>query len=123
LGRAGEEFVINFERARLLAERRDRLAAAIEHVAVSRGDHEGYDVLSFAADGRERLIEVKTTNFGAYTPFFVTRNELAVSKAEAAQYHVYRVFHFRREPRLFTLHGAIDRTCAMEAAQYIARVG
>jgi hypothetical protein len=123
LGQAGEAFVINFERARLLAARRDRLAAAVEHVALTRGDGEGFDVLSFASDGRERFIEVKTTSFGEYTPFFVTRNELEVSRIERERYEVCRVFAFRRGPRMFTLPGAIDENCDLKAAQYIASVG
>ena len=123
LGRAGEEFVVNFERARLISEGQERLAARIEQVSVTKGDQEGYDVLSFSANGRERLIEVKTTGFGVYTPFFVTQNELETSKKEAEQYHVYRVFNFRRAPRLFTLPGAIDQSCDLEPTQYVARVG
>ena len=123
LGRAGEEFVVNFERARLISEGQERLAACIEQVSVTKGDQEGYDVLSFSANGRERLIEVKTTGFGVYTPFFVTRNELATSRTEAEQYHVYRVFNFRRAPQMFTIPGSIDQSCDLEPTQYIARVG
>ena len=123
LGRSGEEFVINFERARLISEGQERLAARIEQVSITKGDQEGYDVLSFSVNGRELLIEVKTTGFGVYTPFFVTRNELETSKKEAEQYHVYRVFNFRRAPRLFTLSGAIDQSCDLEPTQYVARVG
>jgi len=44
--------------------------------------------------GEERLIEVKTTSYGDSTPFFVTRNELAVSSDHSDQYFVYRVFAF-----------------------------
>ncbi len=123
LGRAGEEFVLNFERARLIADGQERLAARIEHVAVTKGDWEGFDVLSFSANGRERLIEVKTTGFPAYTPFFVTQNELETSKAKMDQYHVYRVFNFRRNPQLFILPGAIDQSCDLEPTQFVARVG
>jgi len=41
LGRAGEEFVLNFERARLLSDGKEELAADVEHVSMTRGDHEG----------------------------------------------------------------------------------
>jgi hypothetical protein len=42
------------------------------------GDGAGYDIASFAPDGRPRLIEVKTTNGWERTPFHISRNELAV---------------------------------------------
>ncbi len=122
LGLAGEEFVINFERARLISAGAEHLASKIEHVAKVRGDAAGFDVLSFEKSGADRLIEVKTTKYGAHTPFYVSRNELAVSTAESNRYHLYRVFEFREYPLLFTLHGALSSTCTLDAANYIARV-
>jgi hypothetical protein len=122
LGDAGETFVINFEQARLIHAGRAALAARIEHTAKVRGDYEGYDVLSFEVDGSPRLIEVKTTKYGGETPFFVTRNELATSEREARQYQLYRLFAFRREPRLFTLPGAISANCALTASSFMAHL-
>ncbi len=120
LGNAGELFVLNFERARLIQANKEALAAKIEHTARVRGDHAGYDILSFEASGAERLIEVKTTKYGVDTPFFVTRNEVATSERHASQYQLYRLFAFREAPRLFTLPGAIDRTCSLSAATFLA---
>lgn len=122
LGLAGEEFVINFERARLISMRREALASRIEHVSKICGDAEGFDILSFDASGAERLIEVKTTKYGPDTPFYISRNELDVSQARAERYHLYRVFAFREAPHLFTLHGALSTTCSLDPAAYIARV-
>ena len=120
LGAAGELFTLNFERARLIHAGRENLAGKIEHISKVRGDHEGYDILSFEASGAERLIEVKTTKYGIDTPFFVTRNELAVSELHSKQYQVYRLFSFREKPRLFTLPGAINSSCRLSAATYLA---
>jgi len=122
LGDLGEEFVLRFEKARLAAARQERLAAAVERVSVTRGDGLGYDVLSFEANGRERLVEVKTTSYGAVTPFFVTRNEVEVSKLRDINYHLYRVFDFRESPRLFQLAGRIDQAFALDPVQFIARL-
>lgn len=121
LGSAGELFILNFERARLIAAGQGSLAGRVEHTAKVRGDHEGYDILSFEASGAERLIEVKTTKYGADTPFFVTRNEVAVSERNAATYQVYRLFAFRQAPKLFTLPGAISRTCLLSASTFLAQ--
>jgi hypothetical protein len=123
LGLAGEEFVVEYERTRLISERRERLAAAIEHTSVSSGDGAGFDVLSFDADGKERLIEVKTTKSSRHTPFFVSSNELRVSKDRATMYHVYRVFSFEVAPRLFMKTGPIDQSFRLTPDQYIARAG
>jgi len=75
LGRAGEAFVLEVERRRLEEADRNDLARRVRWVAAEDGDGAGYDVLSFAATGLEYLIEVKTTNGAARTPFFLTRNE------------------------------------------------
>jgi len=80
-------------------------------------------VPSFDPDGREKLVEVKTTAFGPLTPFFVSANQLRTSRRERDGYHVYRLFRFRTDPRLFTLSGAIDETAALEPSEYLARPG
>lgn len=120
LGSAGEEFVLNYERARLIRAGREPLAANVEHTSKVRGDGMGYDILSFEDNGAERLIEVKTTKYGSDTPFFVTQNEVATSERHPMQYHVYRLFAFRDLPRLYTLTGAIGTTCKLRATTFLA---
>lgn len=122
LGLAGEKFILEFERARLSRAGKESLAAKIEHTSQVRGDGEGYDILSFELNGAERLIEVKTTKYSGETPFFVTRNEVNVSKTHANQYQLYRLFTFRESPRLYVLAGAIDATCNITAATYSAKL-
>lgn len=120
LGAAGEAFILEYEQARLIRAGRESLAAKIEHTSKVRGDHEGYDILSFEESGAERLIEVKTTKYGGDTPFFCSRNEVAVSERYAARYQVYRLFAFRESPRLYTLAGSIASTCQLSAATFVA---
>lgn len=120
LGAAGEEFVIAFERERLSRAGRGILASKIEHTSRVRGDYEGYDILSFEVDGQERLIEVKTTKYGRETPFFVSRNEIAVSERQALRYQVYRMYSFRESPRLYTLAGAITLNCNITPENFLA---
>jgi len=115
--------VVRFETARLIAAGADRLAGKIERVSITSGDSAGFDVMSFDETGRERLIEVKTTRYGCETPFFVSRNEVAVSRKERERYRVYRVFDFRRNPRFFQRCGQIDQMFSLEPAQYEARIG
>jgi hypothetical protein len=122
LGRAGEEFVMRYETARLSLAGRDTLAARVEQVSRTRGDGEGFDILSFDVSGADRLIEVKTTKFGAYIPFFVTANEFERSKRDAERYHTYRVFGFREKPQLYTVAGAFDEFYSLDPVQYLAKV-
>lgn len=121
LGKAGEEFALEFERARLARAGRLRLAERIEHVALE-DETAGFDIRSFESDGSDRLIEVKTTGNSKHVPFFVSRNEVNVSRRKAATYHLYRVFRFRDDPRLYGLAGALDDTCLLDPVQYSARV-
>lgn len=120
LGEAGELFIINYERARLILAGKESLAAKIEHTSKVRGDYEGYDILSFDAHGAERFVEVKTTKYGSETPFFVSRNEVGTSERCATQYHVYRLFTFRQAPRLYILPGAIGSTYKLSATNFVA---
>lgn len=122
LGRAGEELVLEFERERLCRAGQKSLAGRIEHVSAS-GDGHGFDILSFETDGRERLVEVKTTRFGALNPFFASSNEVVVSERRSDQYFVYRLYAFSKSPRLFLLNGALRSTCILEATQFRARPG
>lgn len=122
LGRAGELFVLELEVRRLHAAGRKKLSERVEHVAGTQGDGLGYDVLSFEEDGRERMIEVKTTAFGELTPFYVSRNELSRSEADAQCYQLYRLFDFRNKPRLFNLPGPIAGHCQLDAITYLARL-
>jgi Domain of unknown function (DUF3883) len=123
LGLAGEEFIVQFEHWRLIQLGQARLADKVDHVSRSKGDGLGYDVLSFDAGGKERFIEVKTTTFGRDTPFFVSRGELALSHGAKDQFHLYRLFEFRKAPRLFDLKGSLDQHCVLDPVTYRAGFG
>jgi hypothetical protein len=121
LGLAGEEFVVSYERWRLISNGAVDLAEKVEHISKTQGDGLGYDVLSYERSGKERLIEVKTTSFARETPFFVTQTEIDVSKEQSDCYHLFRVFEFRKAPRLFALSGAIDEHCYLDPVTFQAR--
>jgi hypothetical protein len=120
LGEAGEQFVINFERARLIHAGRESLADRIEQISATVGPSAGFDILSFEESGADRFIEAKTTKYGKNTPFFVTPNELRFSRENAPSYFLYRVFKFRAEPRVFTLQGHLRNQCVLKPSQYLA---
>lgn len=122
LGLLGEEFVMRYEQARLINAKQEKLAIKIEHVSKLRGDGSGYDILSYEVTGKERLIEVKTTKYGIDTPFYVSRNEEAVSRSNADSYRLYRLFDFRESPKLFVLGGALATNCSLKPELFSATV-
>lgn len=121
LGDAGERFILNFERARLIRAGKESLADRIEHVSVTLGPAAGFDIKSFEENGTDRYIEAKTTKYGKSTPFYVTPNELRFSRENASRYCLYRLFNFRDTPRLFALNGHIESQCILEPSEYLAR--
>lgn len=121
LGEAGEQFVINFERARLIRGGKESLAERIEQVSVTVGPSAGFDIKSFEENGADRFIEAKTTKYGKNTPFFVTPNELRFSRDNSSRYYLYRLFRFRESPGLFALHGHVEDRCILEPSEFIAR--
>ncbi|MCQ6269109.1 DUF3883 domain-containing protein [Pseudarthrobacter sp. R1] len=120
LGLAGELAVADLEYRRLVKAGKAYLARKIEHVSQSRGDGDGYDILSFEDSGKEKLIEVKTTKSRAETPFFVTANELKVSKEQSDIYQLVRVFNFGHNPAWFGLRGNLEATCVLEPNGFTA---
>lgn len=108
LGQSGEAWVMARERRGLEKAGREDLAAGVRWVAKELGDGFGYDIASYRPDGSNLLIEVKTTNYGIRTPFFITRNEVRVSKDRADSYSLYRVFDFRLRPSMYRLDGSVE---------------
>lgn len=120
LGRAGEEHVLAYERATLKSVGRDDLAGKVRWVSEENGDGAGYDIASFAPDGRTRLIEVKTTNGWERTPFHITRNELAVADERRSEWCLFRLWNFSREPKAFELYPPLDAHVSLTATTFVA---
>ena len=114
LGNAGEAFVVDVERQRLAKADRADLAHKIRWVAQEEGDGAGYDILSFDLAGRERLIEVKTTNGAARTPFFLSRNECELATERPVDWCLYRVHLFSSQPRIFTIFPPLEDTVRLK---------
>lgn len=120
LGRAGEERVLAHERAALKSAGRDDLARQVRWVSEEDGDGAGYDIASFAPDGAQRLIEVKTTNGWERTPFHISRNELAVADEQRSKWCLFRLWNFSREPKAFELHPPLDAHVSLTATSFQA---
>ncbi|MEC5398423.1 DUF3883 domain-containing protein [Uliginosibacterium sp. H1] len=121
LGKAGEQLALAYEEFRLRVAGKKKLAERIEHVSETRGDGLGFDILSFELNGKERFVEVKTTAFAKETPFFASRNEVDFAREMTDQFHLYRLFDFRKTPKLFALQGDIASHCVLDPASYLCR--
>ncbi|HHQ4593707.1 TPA: DUF3883 domain-containing protein [Aeromonas veronii] len=119
LGEAGELLVLGFERQRLIMAGCRHLADRVEHVAKTKGDGLGYDIHSYEPNGRDRLIEVKTTAFAKETPFYASRNEVDFSDEHPDLFVLSRVYDFRQAAHAFELPGSIKRNCHLDAVTYV----
>ena len=119
VGLRGEGLVLAYERKRLLSFGKEDLAEKIKW-ASRESDSYGFDILSFDEDGGRRLIEVKSTKEGADCPFFLSRNELRVSRKEKGRYWLYRVIDCYESPRMYSLRGALDERFLLDPSNYLA---
>ncbi|HEX2763493.1 MAG TPA: DUF3883 domain-containing protein [Allosphingosinicella sp.] len=120
LGKEGEGLIFEHEQRILFAAGRDDLAKRVEWTSEVRGDGAGYDIRSFDADGRERLIEVKTTNGAAITPFFLSENERAFSEERADAFRLLRLYGFATQPAAFELRAPLADHLRLSATNYRA---
>lgn len=120
LGKRGEERVFFSEQARLKTEARVDLARKVRWVSEEDGDGAGYDILSFDAAGKERLIEVKTTAGSHTTPFFLTENERLLSAERSSEFRLVRLYDFNRGPKAFELEPPLDHAVVLRPTIYRA---
>ena len=100
------------------------LAERVCWVARDCGDGFGYDVSSFVGSGEnaehDTFLEIKTTNGPRSTPFFITSNELAVSR-ELETYRLVRLFDFYGGPSAYCLRPPLCRFVSLTPSVYRAR--
>lgn len=121
LGKQGEELVYMHEQQCLIGADRPDLARKVEWTSRVRGDGAGYDIRSFEPDGSERLIEVKTTNGPAKTPFFLSENERAFSDERPDAFRLLRLYSFVEKPSAFELRPPLSERLTLNPAIYRAR--
>lgn len=120
LGREGEQWALGYEQHRLSADGLNELFLKVDWVADRLGDGLGYDILSYDSADRKRFIEVKTTNGDHTSSFIISRNEVDFSAEVGPQFHLYRIYQFREQPKLYVLKGAISDQLHLEPMDYRA---
>lgn len=97
IGNQGEKLVLEYEKNRLKSLNRSDLAEKVIHISDTRGDGEGFDILSYFPDGSEMFIEVKTTTQNRSAAFFISANELNILNKNKSKFMIYRVFSLDKE--------------------------
>lgn len=111
LGVLGEELVMEYEKWHLIHQGKEKLAEQIRWISKEEGDGAGFDILSRNLNGTDKYIEVKTTKLGKETPIFFSKNELDFSVEKSNDFHLYRLFNFEEQARMFTRNGALNQIC------------
>ena len=112
LGDAGELFVLEYEKQKLIEIGRADLADLIEHTA-ARNDGVGYDIKSFDTDGTPMFIEVKTTKGKCDSTFYVSESERLFSENNS-NYYLYRVYNFddvNKTGDIMIIQGDMSQLC------------
>lgn len=121
LGLQGEQLVFEYERHLLFQAGKTSLAEQVEWVSRDLGDGLGFDILSRNLNGTDKYIEVKTTKMGRDSPFYFSANEYSFSIEKSNSFYLYRVFEFKKSPKMFQLNGRIDHFCRIQPTHYIGR--
>lgn len=111
LGEAGEQLVVEYEKWKLTSIGKDKLADQVEWISKEQGDGAGFDILSKDERGKDKYIEVKTTKLSKETPFYFSKDEFEFSHEQRDKYHLYRVFNFEKDAKIFVRQGSIDSIC------------
>lgn len=97
LGQVGEEFIFEVEKEKVKNLDPSSIDRVI-HLSMMQGDGFGYDILSINESGEPIYIEVKTTEQGENTPFYMSKNEKDFFENNNNAW-LYRVYDFNISTR------------------------
>lgn len=126
-GLIGEAKVMEYEKRKLQQKNRPDLINQIEWVS-EKNDRMGYDILSYDIDenGQERkiYIEVKSTEKGPRSPFFISKKEVETMEKEKENYYIYRVYQLKsKKPKIFILnYSQFKKRITLEIENYQAKI-
>ena len=111
LGRFGEALVLEYEKWNLIRVGKEKMADQVRWISNEEGDGAGFDILSRNLNGTDKYIEVKTTRLGRDTPIFFSNSELQYSISNSDNFHLYRIFNFEKDTKMFLKNGALNKIC------------
>lgn len=121
-GLKGEKLALEYERERLMSMGYEP-DQYIRHLSVE-SDSYGYDILSAdIIDGKLQpiYVEVKSTTDQYDTPFFVSKNQVDVSKEKGNHYRVFRIFDISStSPSFYTADGELEENFILDPVTFSA---
>ena len=96
------------------------LADKVVWVSQKLGDGYGYDILSFDESGEKILVEVKATKGGKTSRFYLSANELEVSREKPERFLIYRLYDFPKNPRIFVIRSPLEEYLVLQPTNYRA---
>ncbi len=103
-GLIGEKLVMAYEEEKLRKFGREDLIKNIKWIS-KEDDGTGYDILSFDKEGNEIYIEVKSTENGDNTTFYISANEIKTMEELKDKYFIYRIFNLKsKSPKVFVIN-------------------
>ena len=103
VGDAGESYVFEYERNKLMKLGMDELAEQIVKQYENLSDFPGYDLQSFDEKGNKIFIEVKSTKGKNKNYFEISTNEINTAKELGESYYIYQVTSALTEPKISTV--------------------
>ena len=103
IGDLGELLVIDYEKNSLRRIGKSDLADKVVSTSKTIGNAAPYDILSYTKDGKEKYIEVKTTEKDFTEEFYISANERKFAKANAGRYYLYRIFRLNKFAQTYKL--------------------
>lgn len=129
IGERGEKLVFAMEKKKLKSAVESGKISSMDKLLkwVSiEDDAAGYDILSYDVDSMQPIyIEVKTTTASKWTPFYMSEDELSFSKKNANQYHLYRIYNFKKDvAEYFELTGDVSvlAEVQVDAVNYLVSI-
>ena len=123
-GLEGEQLVIEYEKEKLINLGYEYLANKVKWIA-NQTDVAGYDILSYEIDNNQNIkeiyIEVKTSTSKIDSVFYVSANELSVSKEKGDQYRLFRIFDILSfNPKYYIAGGKLEENFILDPVTFAA---
>lgn len=119
IGSLGEKMVLEDEKSRLKKNKNK-----VVHVSET-DDSKGYDIESVDNNGNPIYIEVKATTGPWDTPFYISQNEIDVSKMKGKQYVLKRLYNIKKSKAdFYEIRGPLEDSekIDLEVVNYIAKL-